>query len=91
MIAVALVAMLLGGVGWAERMIQRRNACLRRATDYAVRRQVLCCRLPDPAHPTADELAANRRMADYYDRLVQKYEQAARSPWCAIEPDPSPP
>jgi hypothetical protein len=89
MITVALVAISLGGIGWAEKMIQRRAHCLRRATEYAVRKQTLCCRLPD--HPTARELDENQLMAAYYDRLVQKYERAARSPWLPVEPDPLPP
>jgi hypothetical protein len=89
MTAVALVAASLGGIGWAETMIQQRAHCLRRASDYAVRRQTLCCRLPD--HLTAEELDENRLMAAYYDRLVQKYECAARSPWRPVEPDPPPP
>jgi hypothetical protein len=86
MLAVALVAASLGGFGWVEALIQRRALCLRRATDYAVRRQTLCCRLPD--HPTAEERDRNRILAAYYDRLVQKYERAAARPWLPVEPDP---
>jgi hypothetical protein len=89
MLAMALVAASLGGLGWAEKMIQQRALCLRRATDYAVRKQTLCCRLPD--HPTDRDQDENRLMAAYYDRLMEKYERAARSPWLPVEPDPPPP
>jgi hypothetical protein len=86
MLAVALVAASLGGLGWAEKMIQRRALCLRRATDYAVRKQTLCCRVSE--RPTAQELDENRIMSAYYDQLVRKYERAAARPWLSVEPDP---
>jgi hypothetical protein len=89
MLTVALVAASLGGLGWVEKMIQRRAHWLQRATDYAVKKQTLCCRLSD--HPTAEELGEQRVMAAYYEQLVQKYECAAARPWLPVEPDPPKP
>ena len=43
---------------------------------------------PEPVEVFIDQC---RRRAGYYAALKQKYEQAARHPWLAVEPDPPEP
>jgi hypothetical protein len=104
MIAVAVVALLLGG-----EMMRRRRQRYREQADFHAFAEAFCARdvrmarATPPAPPggtaasllnldgadrTAVEQAASA--AAYHAAMKRKYERAARYPWLSVEPDPPP-
>jgi hypothetical protein len=44
---------------------------------------------PDPKY--AEWRAGFRRLAEFHDAMMRKYDRAASRPWLPIDPDPAPP
>lgn len=93
MIAVAVVALLLGGlVVW-----QRRGRFLMRAADLGDPIDINSAVAEGTSQPeagrdfTAAERERARRLRDYYAALKVKYERAAARPWLPVAPDPPAP
>ena len=87
MVAVAIIAVLLRSVA-----IPRRRAHLQGLVDYHAE----MARITRNSHGTiirpngvyAHVPLGPPRLADYHEAMAAKYEQAARSPWLPVDPDP---
>jgi hypothetical protein len=101
MAAVAVVAVLCGGVVEGPRLWNRRQTYLGFAEKYgywetrlngvvALRQEITyySIRLPRGPEPSAERLARMKAEAAYFGRLRAKYEHAARFPWLPVAPDP---
>ena len=104
MMAVAVVAILCGGVIELPRLWILRQQYLSIAEKYGywetrlnwavrIRQEITyySLSLPRGSEPTPARLARMKVEASYYSHLRAKYEQAARFPWLPIAPDPTPP
>ncbi len=84
MVAVAVVAVFLGGVDWHRRAMARREMCLKIALAHDLDRayylegRVLCSQ-PD------------LRKAAYHEAMMRKYFDAYDFPWFPVPPDPPEP
>ncbi len=87
MVAVAIIALLLGSVA-----IPRRRAFLQGLADYHAERARITRNShgsiirPDGVYVHVP--LAPPRLADYREAMAAKYERAARSPWLPVDPDP---
>jgi hypothetical protein len=80
MIAVAVVAVVLGGIVSPFRVYRTRQRYQSLAINHA---------LAEKAWHLANESDPDvLKMIDYHARLKAKYERAAARPWLAVEPDP---
>jgi hypothetical protein len=86
MVAVAVVAMLMGEADIAQRLRRRRDEFVSRAQWHGEIVATWNARWR-PAPPGA----ATLRLMDYHGSLARKYERAARYPWLPVEPDPREP
>jgi hypothetical protein len=90
-VAVAVVALVLGIVAFVRRRAQfRALADYHAETARRIRSAHVWVTRPGGAfvHTTA---LAPRPVIDYHATLAVKYEHAARYPWLPVEPDPPPP
>jgi hypothetical protein len=90
MLAVAVVALLMGIVGEAIRELR----LARRYGEFArgYRFGLDLNRGERVAIPGGFiQSAGSPRLADYYAEMYWKYERASRYPWLPVEPDPPPP
>src|SRR4051794_8604286 len=96
MFVVAIVALILGGTAEG---VRRRERFRRKAQEYARTSNDLYLRGfyfgkettfgPSPAEVRISDEYERRSIQ--YQRLSEKYERAARSPWLPVEPDPPEP
>jgi hypothetical protein len=104
MIAVAIVAILLGAMVELPRLWNLRQQYLGFAAKYGywetrlngavdLRQEITyySIRLPRGPEPSPDRLARMKAEASYFAGLRAKYERAARFPWLPVEPDPPEP
>jgi hypothetical protein len=104
MVAVAIAAVLFGGVIEVPRLWNLRRQYLGFAEKYGywetrlngavgIRQEITYYSTSQRLgpEPSPARLALMKAEASYYARLRAKYERAARYPWLAIEPDPQPP
>jgi hypothetical protein len=104
MVAVAVVAILFGGMIELPRLWSLRQQYLGFAEKYGywetrlngavgIRQEVTyySTRLPRGPEPSPARLAEMKAEASYYAGLRAKYERAARLPWLPVAPDPAPP
>jgi hypothetical protein len=106
LVAVEILAILVIGLRMRSRITERRTLARRHATEEAELRAVVAeCRAVAVAHRagrvrssgiTPDRAEAIARRLEmvaipYHAKPRLKYEQAARDPWLAVEPDPPAP
>src|SRR5262249_28254588 len=104
MVAVAVVAILFGGMVELPRLWTLRQEYLVLAEKYGywetrldgavgIRQAITyySARLPRGPEPSPDRLARMKAEASYYAGLRAKYERATRHPWLPVAPDPAPP
>jgi hypothetical protein len=104
MVAVAVVAILFGGVIELPRLWSLRQQYLGFAEKYGywetrlngvvgIRQEITYYSLRQPrgSEPSPARLARMKAEASYYARLRAKYERAAHRPWVPVAPDPAPP
>ena len=104
MVAVAVVAILFGGMVELPRLWTLRQQHLGLAEKYrywetrldgavGIRQEITyySSRLPRGPEPSPARLARMKAEASYYAGLRAKYERAARHPWLPVAPDPAPP
>jgi hypothetical protein len=104
MVAVAVVAVLFGGIIELPRLWSLRQQYLWLAEKYGywegrldgavrIRQEITyySLRLPRGAEPSPARLARMKTEASYYAGLRAKYERAASFPWLHVAPDPAPP
>jgi hypothetical protein len=84
MVAVAVAAVVLGGLAYAARLAQLRRLYYRRATELRYAEQTY--RHPSYRDEVQDVAAANR-----LGQMAEKYEKAADRPWLPVAPDPAEP
>jgi hypothetical protein len=90
MVAVAVIALLLGAVA-----ILRRRANLQGLADYHAEtaRQIRSLHVWTfrPDGPPVDISFEDPRLADYHEDMAGKYKRAACYPWLPVAPDPPKP
>ena len=89
MLAIAIVALLLGAKRLAERrayFLMRAEVEADRADDYIKRRACL-----DVLKDELDREGMSTKLGDHYLRLARKYQLAAARPWPHVEADTKPP
>jgi hypothetical protein len=104
MIAVAVMAVLFGGMAELPRLWALRQEYLGIAEKYGywetrlngavgLRQEITyySVRLPRGPEPSPGRLAKMKAEAFYYAGLRAKYERAGRLPWLPVAPDPAPP
>jgi hypothetical protein len=84
MVAVAVAAVVLGGLAYAARLAQLRRLYHRRATELRYAEQTY-------RHPSYRDEVEDPVAADRLGRLDEKYEKAADRPWLPVAPDPPEP
>jgi hypothetical protein len=96
MVAVAVAALLLGGVVlWRKRILHLERANVEAASEMQSRAliKVYGSAVTTSAAPSVAEgyrhwVEVFREEADYHGMLRRKYERAARYPWLSVAPDP---
>ena len=92
MIAVAVVALGLGGFLWGRMLLDRRDRYLFEANWQAHFVELAeGATEDDPPAVKAKFGPAYRAMAAYHASWEARYRWAAAHPWVVIEPDPDPP
>ncbi len=101
MVAVAVVAIVIWGAGWSRKQYRdavvlyeerlgyhRMNASINRFTLEFKPEEFPTLRLP--IHSPTD-LDRFRRLSEYHEAMILKYERALRYAWLPIAPDPPEP
>jgi hypothetical protein len=96
MVAVAVAAMLIGGVVlWRKRSLHLERATVEAASEMQSRAliKVYESAITTSAAPSVADgyrhwVEVHREEADYHGMLRSKYERAARHPWLSVAPDP---
>jgi hypothetical protein len=83
MIAVTVVALLMGGPIEGVRLLRRHRTFRRRADVHEI--------LEEHRRLHGREQFDRTRLADYHAAITRKYRRAARCPWLPVEPDPAAP
>jgi hypothetical protein len=83
MVAVAVVALVLGAVALGVRSGEFRNRA--RYHEVMAASPLLGVK---PAPPVFDPVRYTPKWSAYHARLKRKYERAARRPWLFVAPDP---
>jgi hypothetical protein len=93
MIAVAVLAIALGGLAGLQQLGQRMQRFRALARNHRQQGIVNRLRLEGlVAHQAAKaDIERYRTRADYHDALNRKYEYAARHPWLPVSSDPPEP
>lgn len=102
-VAVAMLALLLGGGREGLKLWVRSTVYRNRADSYSItatklleaanqRREVWGCFAPRPNEPppSPDRIAEMRMTSAYYASKAKEYRRAATRPWLALEPFASP-
>jgi hypothetical protein len=91
MVAVAVVALLMGIVGEVIRELRLTRRHHEWANGYRLAEAInRGDRVALPGGMTVQS-AGSPRLADYYAEMRWKYERASRYPWLSVEPDPPQP
>ena len=104
MIAVAVVAILLGGAILTGRYLALRHTYLQRAVLHEMEKGKIFNHLNSPtywetrwrdqragrkgSYPWPDEPPFVPAISEYHDRMIAKWRYAADHPWREVEPDP---
>src|SRR4051794_11049283 len=98
MVAVAVVAVCMGLLTMRQRAATRRARALSHAAKADERRVVVAVwrrgnvRLINITREQAEaDVGRCERAATYHEAMRRKWEEAARHPWLAVEPDPPEP